>query len=52
MRRDRRSRSGARAAEIHDEIVAMPEGYDTLSDREAALFRGVKPQRVLWQGQS
>jgi len=49
---DREVEAAARAAEIHDEIVAMLKATTRLSDREAALFRGVKPNESMWQGQS
>jgi len=43
---DREVEAAARAAEIHDEIVAMPEGYDTVVGQGGrALSRG-EAQRV------
>ena len=38
--------AAARAAEIHDIVLAMPQGYDTLADERGSRFSGGQRQRI------
>ncbi|GAA2617136.1 ABC transporter ATP-binding protein [Streptomyces axinellae] len=43
---DEELRSAARAAQIHDQITALPEGYDTLVGERGYRFSGGEKQRL------
>jgi ATP-binding cassette subfamily B protein len=43
---DRAVEAAARAAEIHDFIVSLPEGYDTMAGERGGRFSGGQRQRI------